>query len=217
LSRDAKKTAVSFGDGQGWWALIDEKRYGPFVSVHKIAFSPSGKHFVIVETPLEGGNIELLVDGRVKHSTPMEGKSTTHVYGAALRDPDLMPYVFLDESGPDRVLEGSKAGPRLHKIFDAAGDFISFPPAGKRSAYIVRPKENGPAQLIVDGQGRPIAVDDVLSPIIFDNENEFHAVVKADGKAQVVCMSAEPLSPSMSSCLRKARALHGRRPAGRHE
>lgn len=211
-SADYKRLAGTVVDGSGQWMVVDGKRHGPYRSVHQeAAFSPDNKGFAFVMSKEGQPGRHVVVDGKTEYKLP----ETVGTLSLSLRPGDLKPFTVVSDQKSEWMMEGTRSGRKWSKIHQFNREpAVAFSPSGKSHAYAARASKGGAWSVVVDGRPRELeGVSEILTPLVFDNADEFHFVARSGKRVELVCLSVGGLEPEQSACLRKGRKLHARKAA----
>lgn len=189
VSPDAMRLAVV---GSGGAVRVDGKEYGPYANSWEVRFSPDGKHWALLAKTSKGQSL-ILHDGKEKPSRPFLSSEQLE-----FRPGDNEPH-WQAAGGVETT-----AGLALKLPSRAYGDpFIAFSPSGKHSVV------STDTELIVDGQPRPHGLRRIVGNLVFDDENEFHALgYGAGNKMVLLCGAVRKVAPERSICVRRGSALY---------
>jgi hypothetical protein len=179
---------------------VGGKKYGPYSEASEVAFSADGKSWAFLAVTTKGGSI-LVQDGKEWPSRPYE--STAIVFRPRDNVPHWKAKLGKEVSGLE-----SPAGPGPAFPDSYNRPFIAFSPSGKN--WVIP----GEGTMLVNGQKRAHGVT-IKGPVVFDDENEFHALSHDEkGKLVVLCAAVTKIPVSKSVCVRRASALYARERKG---
>lgn len=184
------------------WMMIDDEQLGPYAGTIGLSFAEDGRGYAyFYEVTDNDGYRGVVVNGK---SFPT---NKPYRFEFVFRPRDSLAHWLVHETGGVAIAAGGSSG----EVWDSiqGKPFLAFSPSGANRAFMAY-KKGGKNHIVVNGEARPVA-DGFWGPagLVFDNEDEFHALVVSLGEVKLLCGSVRPgLSADQSVCVRRSRGLY---------